>query len=462
MFWFITCIFGIKTKSAPKKIISITRTYLNYIREMRLLNPPLLVNPILGCNITFPLVANPVPAAVELLGEDGGLVAVPQILGNYDNVLCLAYDPYTIEKAFTLYKNAERNFRADPENYVFKIENTIAIRKDSEVLKRDVLSRLTDAFSKLPRGQAYLNESYNFMNTTLTNFIIALGGDRSIFNILSRIAGIHGILINNPYKPTPHDVSKFIDYRKSPQAYRNDWINYLLTQIFNSADDGEKLFNHMKLLVLLFKYLILLPTYLETDEVVVQPVTETTQNALAFARQLIQRHYNCAQITVRQAAQTEGLLSQGIIQNIQAAQGTTQQRNAADAADVAAAAAAAVPARGRRAVAQPLPAPVDEQPVRGTRRRRTVTLPDTLENTKKGRQGGGTIRIRNPRSPKKPNNHTRRNKYKRNNKNKKHKSSPKYRKINPSSRSGSQSNRKKSKSKLPQKNVTFKRRMYNK
>ena len=57
-------------------------------------------------------------------------------------------------------------------------------------------------------------------------------------------------------------------------------------------------------------------------------------------------------------------------------------------------------------------------------------------------------------------NHTRKNKYKRNNKhkNKKHKSSPKYRKVVPSSRSGSQSNRKKSKSKLPHKNVTFKRR----
>jgi hypothetical protein len=55
-------------------------------------------------------------------------------------------------------------------------------------------------------------------------------------------------------------------------------------------------------------------------------------------------------------------------------------------------------------------------------------------------------------------NHTRKNKYKRNNKNKKHKSSPKYRKVIPSSRSGSQSNRKKSKSKLPHKNVTFKRR----
>ena len=76
-------------------------------------------------------------------------------------------------------------------------------------------------------------------------------------------------------------------------------------------------------------------------------------------------------------------------------------------------------------------------------------------------RSGGTIRTRNPHSPKKTNNHTRKNKYKRNNKHTKHKSSPKYRKVNPSSRSGSQSNRKKSKSKLPHKNVTFKRRRYN-
>jgi hypothetical protein len=63
----------------------------------------------------------------------------------------------------------------------------------------------------------------------------------------------------------------------------------------------------------------------------------------------------------------------------------------------------------------------------------------------------------------KPNNHTRRNKNKRkkNSKSKtkfKTKSSSKYKKVIPSSRSGSQSNRKKSKPKKSQKNVTFKRR----
>ena len=63
----------------------------------------------------------------------------------------------------------------------------------------------------------------------------------------------------------------------------------------------------------------------------------------------------------------------------------------------------------------------------------------------------------------KKNNHTRRNKNKRkknsNSKTKfKPKSSSKYKKVIPSSRSGSQSNRKKSKPKKSQKNVTFKRR----
>jgi hypothetical protein len=239
----------------------------------------------------------------------------------------------------------------------------------------------------------------------------------------------------------------------------------LVTEIFNSENDGENLFNHMKLLVLLYKYLTLLPAYLETHEVINQPGRETTQAAIGIAQQLIQRNYSCVQISVAQAAAIEGLTPAGLLQNIQAAQDTTQQRNIADNTDIAtvAAADAALPVRGRRrAAAQPLPAPVAQPPVRSTRR--TATPPPPPENTKKGRQGGGTIRTRNHSSPKKTNNHTRKNKYKRNNKNKykKQKSSPKYRKINPSSRSGSHSNRKKSKSKLPEKNVTFKRRRYNK
>jgi len=79
--------------------------------------------------------------------------------------------------------------------------------------------------------------------------------------------------------------------------------------------------------------------------------------------------------------------------------------------------------------------------------------------------GGSNNKTKANNKSSKTNNHTRRNKNKRkkNSKSKtktksKTKSSPKHRKAIPSSRSGSQSNRKKSKPKKSQKNVTFKRR----
>ena len=79
--------------------------------------------------------------------------------------------------------------------------------------------------------------------------------------------------------------------------------------------------------------------------------------------------------------------------------------------------------------------------------------------------GGSNKKTKTNNKLSKTNNHTRRNKNKRkkNSKSKtktkfKTKSSPKHRKAIPSSRSGSQSNRKKSKPKKSQKNVTFKRR----
>ena len=79
--------------------------------------------------------------------------------------------------------------------------------------------------------------------------------------------------------------------------------------------------------------------------------------------------------------------------------------------------------------------------------------------------GGSNKKTKTNNKLSKPNNHTRRNKNnrKKNSKTKtktktKAKSSTKYKKVIPSSRSGSQSNRKKSKPKKSQKNVTFKRR----
>jgi hypothetical protein len=464
MFWFITSVFGIKTKSAPKKLISLLRTYLNGIRELG------LQNPIFGCNITFPDVPNPRPARIE------GVVVVagPNPLINDITLLCLAYDPYTINRAFDLYKNADDNLRGVAANSVFKIDNTIAIRINSLVLKQTVLSRLTVSFSKLPRGQAYVSQSSIFMSSVLNNFIagfqLLLAGVVQVITVMSMLTLIlqivPNVLTENPYKPTPHDVSKFIDFQTEPQYYRNRWIIYLVTEIFNSGDNGKNLFDHMVLLVLLFRYLTILPTdAIQGIPIIYDVVNRTTQRCIRDARVLI-ASYQCTTVLEDAVAERQGIPVEVIQHEVQAAANDTHVQNrqinsaashytgraalmrinaavAADAADIRR-------GRSRNIAADDAAAALAALPV--------------AQGNKRKRRGGGTICLRNPHSPKKPNNHTRKNKYKRNNKNKnkKHKSSPKYRKINPSSRSGSQSNKKKSKSKLPQKNVTFKRRRYNK
>ena len=459
MFWFITSVFGIKTKSAPKKLISLLRTYLNSIRELG------LQNPIFGCNINFPHVPNPRPALIE------GVVLVAGVnpLLNDISLLCLAYDPYTINRAFDLYKKADDNLRGVTANSVFKIDNTIAIRKTSLVLKQTVLSRLTVSFSKKPRGQAYVNQSSMFMIPILTTVIMGIEGillnsviDRTIGDILSLITRLApNILKDNPYNPPEHDISKFMDFKTDPQYYRNNWIVYFVTEIFNSHNDGDNFFNHVVLLILLFRYLTLLPADAISD-LRIEIRSRTTSNCIEHAKALIIKTYACHQLPETDVAQEQGIDLNKLQDDIDGAARDTRIKNE----EVNAAAAFARANVDARADA------VDAYAVRrGIYRdndaaRAALALaapPDHLTNKRK-RRGGGTICLRNPHSPKKTNNHTRRNKYKRNNKNKnkKHKSSPKYRKINPSSRSGSQSNKKKSKSKLPQKNVTFKRRRYNK
>jgi hypothetical protein len=538
MFWFITSVFGIKTKSAPKKIISLSRTYLNNIREIQLLNrglllnPRLLLNPILGCNITFPLIPNPNPAPIEVIQEEAGGAVRANPLPNDINFLYLAYDTYAITLAYSLYKKASANLGGPvADAAVFKIDNMVAIHKTSLVLRKDVISRLTDAFSKKPRGQVYVNQSSAFMNPILTNVITGIEGilqnsviERTIGDILSLITRLApNILRDNPYNPPGHDISKFMDFKTDPQSYRNKWIVYFVTEIFNSHDNGDNFFNHVVLLILLFRYLTLLPTdAIDSQQIII--TSQTTPNCIADAKALIIKTYACRQILEIDVAHREGIDPDKLRDEVERATDDTHKKNrevdaaaaataanapaARDAAAVAAAAAADARAdaaavvvlatapknskKTRAAAAQAAAAPIfpplvapaaaaDPAAVAASVVRRraapaaaaaAAAMVDYAADAAaaavprksvRGSRSGGTIRTHNPHSPKKTNNHTRKNKYKRNNKikNKKHKSSPKYRKVNPSSRSGSKSNKKKSKSKLPHKNVTFKRRRYN-
>jgi hypothetical protein len=274
MFWFITCIFGIKTKSATKKIISLARTYLNGIREA--IDARMDMSQIFGCNIEFPAQPEPRLARVELEGQHLEPNDIP-VNFHPDDALYLAYDMHTIYFALRIYRGVEANFRQDPENFVFIIRNTLVVLKNSKVLRKDLMERLTVAFSKLPRGQAYVDESYAYMSPILgdlRNIIVEFCGrirgdpqqqqlpqQLRIENFLERVRhDIPNLLTVNPYRPPAHDVSKFVDFEENPQYYRNKWISYFIDEIFNSDVNTVNLFNHMKLFILMFRYLTMLST----------------------------------------------------------------------------------------------------------------------------------------------------------------------------------------------------------
>jgi hypothetical protein len=356
MFWFITCIFGIKTKSATKKIISLARTYLNGIREA--IDARMAMNQIFGCNIEFPAQPEPRLARVELEGQHLEPNDIP-VNFHPDDALYLAYDMHTIYFALRIYRGVESNFRQDPENFVFIIRNTLVVLKNSEVLRKDLMERLTVAFSKLPRGQEYVDESYNYMRPILgvlrdiiVDFCARIRGDPQqqqlpqqlrIEDFLERVRhDIPNLLTVNPYRPGPHDVSKFVDFEENPQYYRNKWISYFIDEIFNSGNDTVKLFNHMKLFILMFRYLTMLSTN-EIDGILIVLGDDRYTRPLALEellddRGLIAINHRCELVLPGLAGAAEAAVAEAVA----AAEAVT-------AAAVEARAAVAAPRRkGRR------------------------------------------------------------------------------------------------------------------
>jgi hypothetical protein len=271
------------------------------------------MNRVFGCDIHFPELPEPKPARVELQGYEivvkrnrGETALLDNVDRDDSNILFLAYDTYTIHRALYLYRSFEANFRQDPENFVFIFANKIAIRTDSEVLRRELLERLTESFSKLPRGQAYVNQSYNYIvpilhavNGILSEFMLLPPEQLLVRNFLQRIRAIPNLLTENPYNPREHDVSKFVDFEENPQYYRNKWIIYFINEMCNSGDNHLNLFNHMKLFILLFRYLTMLPTVNIDGNLVILQDTRTTPNALQREEDLINENYRCDLIAVR-------------------------------------------------------------------------------------------------------------------------------------------------------------------
>jgi hypothetical protein len=439
--WFITSIFGIKTKSKPSKILALGRTYLKlYVESYRskvLEQNRGFGNILFGCSFAIPHIpGSKIPRAVN---EDNLFFTCTD-----QSILSLTYSSFNIKEALEKYRDFQNGYNiADMQgsHVVRKIQiysppqvrnpfQVLGINCKSKVFQEVILQQLLVRFSIIPKGKQFtitasgnmgilLKELYQNIftfiikiNSPPVNVFTAEGFATLCQDLVTTL--LNRVKELNIYTPGKHDVSKFENFPTlddpttsnntcTPIYFRIKWIVYLVCGMINSAkvDAGTApslVYKHMKLFILLLKYLI------NTGE-------ESNLKDNIMSR----------------------LVALGVVDDnfgIDINDPTLHQVNILIESEY----------------------PRLEQSCELTSQARAAAA----------RKGGGTIRIRKPHSPKKTNNHTRRNKYKRNNKNKKHKSSPKYRKINPSSRSGSQSNRKKSKSKLPQKNVTFKRRRYNK
>ena len=330
------------------------------------------------------------------------------------------------------------------------------------------------------------------VNRIVRDFIRQPPQQLLVGNFLESIRQIPNLLTENPYNPKAHDVSKFVDFEENPQYYRNKWIIYFIHEMCNSGNSDLKLFNHMKLFILLFRYLTMLPTVnIDGTLVLIDQATRTTPEALEREEGLIDDNYRCDLVRVR---------ADRIPPEIVAAQQEIEEVNEVEEQVIAAAAAAAVAApranrrRGSRPIAPvvaaadddegPPPPPGDDDdmpppPQPGRRGRRTIPptpAPAPAQPSARGRSGRQLAPVASAAAAVEPkeieppssrrrtgratgqnsrqgggtkiNNHTRKNKYKYPNKVK-----VKVKKSNKSKKQKIKSKYKKSKV-----NVTFKRR----
>ena len=501
--WFITSVFGVKTKSKPSKIISLGRTYLRLLID----SPPREPRPfpLFGLPINIPAAPAVAPVAVGAM-IDGHGQPVGIATGREQDRLCLAYSSdrifgMAIEKyikmdidmiveiicvTFTNFVTSNPDHHNDPKyaadfidinkdnisgvfaqilgdsfpaNFLnFQNAYTTAYSRNTSV---EEARKAASAFFKTvfaPRCQLFVGQLQHVKQVPPFQLVIqqpqqaeeqpqpqeqrvmvyplSVAITSPVFNqeifseLITRFShlprGNEYILGAARYmRPIMLQICGFIDggnvvnitqymnsIRELPYPYRpalhdtskftmlndgmrNAWLQYLINKIL-LGENNQTIFDNMKLFVLLYNYIV-------SGDVWINATIRKNIIYRTAIGALIDEHFKVCDIGTRR-----------------------KREEAAEEVEV------------------PTPAPAD---------------------AKKRRQLGGTIRFRNPSSPKKTNNHTRRNKNnrKKNSKSKtktkfKTKSSPKHRKAIPSSRSGSQSNRKKSKPKKSKKNVTFKRR----
>ena len=463
--WFITSIFGIKTKSKPSKILALGRTYLKlFVESYRVVVASRQGRPeneLFGCMFAIPLA---IPLAIPQLREPH--VPVP---GDYfdctnNEILCLTYGSRNINEALTKYREIEGEHGVENVKKIFVPSQPngrpnpfqlLGINYTSDVFQNEILQQFLKRFSIFPNRKEFtIMASTNMgillreLHAGITHLVQASQSSQPVNfpnlcqTLVSRL--FPRVQELNIYTPAERDTSKFENFPSVSDVcnsiyFRTKWIIYLVKCIlnaflFNSPQDAPSVYRNMKLFILLLKYLINQEEIAGLEEriigiVQVQDVQipDTIAETLANVGLLINSEYpNIEPACILSAkAIVENEATPKVIKKSKLTKNHQQTAEAVKSTRPRVAEAAAIAAN----------------------------LRDAKLKSRRNQGGGNT------------NNHTRRNKNKRkkNSKSKtktkfKTKSSPKHRKAIPSSRSGSQSNRKKYKPKKSQKNVTFKRR----
>jgi len=350
----------------------------------------------------------------------------------------------------------------------------LSVETASPVFNQEIFTQLIANLSRVSSGKGNKENAALYMRTIMRRICFCL--DTNQISIINK--SIQQIQNFYPYNFDLHNLTKFENLTKT---LKKQWYDHLMSKILNREHSPEVIFNNMRLLVLLYNCIVFgndeiryhekpynLPSYLDAIGPIIDAKFKEcpTGDAGGGLNQLSwswNRQEPKVAVAVAAAdSRAEFRAKTAVVAAAAAAGVTAKQRQEKLNAEVEAKKKAEAKAEAKAEVEAKEKSKSDVKTIGRNPNKPSMQAASQLAAAasaaealrKNNRKGGGTR-----------NNHTRRNKNKRkknsNTKSKtkfKPKSSSKYKKVIPSSRSGSQSNRKKSKPKKSQKNVTFKRR----
>ena len=316
--WFITSVFGVKTKSKPSKIISLGRTYLQLLCE----NPPLQPTApgvelqrvrqfiLFGLQIIIPpaavaaVAAAPVHVVIDngIVPEIGVGLLVNLIDGNTNNRLCLAYNQANIRSAISKYikMDIDMNINAARDAVAAAAAAaaaTAAADAAAATAAADAAAAAAAASFNLANAQqaatrqasfdvrqvngtntiSVNTESLVFNQEIFTQLIVRfshlprgnqyiLGAAQYMRPIMRRICCLIDKREQITIEESITNINPFYPYNPKPhdvskftmlnQGMKNNWLQYLINKIF--AVEGwspQTVFDNMKLFVLLYNYI---------------------------------------------------------------------------------------------------------------------------------------------------------------------------------------------------------------